>query len=113
MLMAGWKTAYVAESAVMHSHNYSIAAEFKRYFDIGVCHSRESWLLEQFGTAYGEGKQFVISEMRSLFPENLRLIPSVLLRSLAKFIGYNLGRKEAWLQTSLKRKLSMHKRFWD
>ena len=43
LLLAGWKAAYVAEAQVYHSHAFTIADEFRRYFDIGVCHRRESW----------------------------------------------------------------------
>ena len=69
MHRAGWKTAYVADAMVRHSHAYSIAEEFRRYFDIGVLHARESWLVDQFGSASGEGRRFVVSEMRHLAEE--------------------------------------------
>jgi rhamnosyltransferase len=113
MLMAGWKTAYVAEATVSHSHPYSIAEEFRRYFDTGVYHHREAWLLEQFGSASGEGKRFVLSELKSLWPRHLYLVPAAMLRTLAKLVGYHLGRREAKLPPTLRRRLSMHKRYWD
>lgn len=59
LLQAGWKISYVAEAQVYHSHSYTWKQEFKRYFDIGVLHSRERWLLDEFGQASGEGKRFV------------------------------------------------------
>jgi rhamnosyltransferase len=113
MLMAEWKIAYVAKATALHSHPYGIADEFKRYFDTGVYHSRESWLLEQFGKASGEGKRFVLSELKALWPRHVHLIPVSVVRTLAKFVGYNLGLREAILPPKLKRKLSLHKRFWD
>ena len=45
MLLRGYKTAYVANATVYHSHNYSPIEEFKRYFDTGVYHAREAELL--------------------------------------------------------------------
>ena len=65
--LAGWKTAYVAEATVIHSHRYSPTEEFQRYFDIGVLHARESRLLADFGQASGEGRRFVLSELGYLF----------------------------------------------
>jgi len=113
MLMAQWKIAYVAEATVLHSHQFSIADEFKRYFDTGVYHSRESWLLENFGKASDEGRRFVFSELKALWPSHLHLIPASGVRTLAKFVGYRLGLLEASLPARLRRKLSLHKRFWD
>ncbi|HCN6643284.1 TPA: glycosyltransferase family 2 protein, partial [Escherichia coli] len=43
-VQAGYKIAYVADAVVCHSHNYSPIEEFKRYFDIGVFHTDESWI---------------------------------------------------------------------
>ncbi|PWB53162.1 MAG: rhamnosyltransferase, partial [Nitrosomonadales bacterium] len=62
MLMRGWHIAYCAEAKVYHSHDYSMPEEFRRYFDTGVLHAREKWLLETFGYAEGSGKGFVLSE---------------------------------------------------
>ena len=110
--MAGWKTAYVADAAVIHSHKHSLRAEFSRYFDIGVGYTRESWIEREFGAPHGEGHRFVTSEIRYLVPRHIHLIPLVALRSLAKVIGYQLGRQEAHLPIALKRALSSQKNFW-
>jgi len=112
MLLAGWKTAYVAEARVYHSHSYSFLQEFRRYFDVGVLHAREAWLQEQFGGAGGEGKRFVLSEMAYLRRGHLRYIPSALVRTTLKLTGYRLGRLEARLPLWLKRRLSMNRNFW-
>lgn len=87
--------------------------EFERYFDIGVLHSRERWLLEEFGRTNDEGKRFVRSELKYLAHRNALMIPSALIRTGLKFLGYRLGRTEGKLPRDLKRHLSMHSRFWD
>jgi len=112
LLLAGYKVAYVAEACAYHSHSYTKTMEFKRYFDIGVLHSREHWLLDEFGQAHGEGKRFVLSELRYLRQRSPHLIPSAIMRTGVKFLGYRLGRMEAWLTLGMKSKLSMHPRFW-
>lgn len=112
MLLAGWKIAYVAEAQVYHSHSYTWTQDFKRYFDIGVLHARESWLLKKFGNTGGEGGRFVRSELNYLWPEYWRLIPSALVRTTLKLVGYRLGRIENRLRLEWKRKLSMHPNFW-
>lgn len=112
LLLAGYKVAYVAEACAYHSHPYTPTQEFKRYFDIGVLHSRECWLLEEFGQPSGEGKRFVLSELRYLLKRNVWQIPSALIRTGVKFLGHRLGRVEARLSVRIKCKLSMHPRFW-
>jgi rhamnosyltransferase len=112
LLMAGHKVAYVSEASARHSHPYTWTQEFKRYFDIGVLHSREQWLLDSFGGAGGEGKRFILSEMKYLLHNECLQIPSALVRTGLKLLGYRLGRKESRLPLGMKRKLSMHHRFW-
>lgn len=112
MHRAGWKTAYAADALVRHSHDYSIGEEFRRYFDIGVLHSRESWLNEQFGSASGEGRRFVLSELKYLLGHGPQHIPSAVARTIAKYLGYKIGRRENRIAPRLKYRLGMNKRYW-
>ncbi|HEY6848352.1 MAG TPA: glycosyltransferase family 2 protein, partial [Terracidiphilus sp.] len=112
LLLTGHKVAYVADACAHHSHPYTPMQEFKRYFDIGVLHSRERWLLDEFGKANGEGKRFVLSELRYLQGRDAWQIPSALLRTGIKLVGYQLGQMEARLTPGIKRRLSMHPKFW-
>jgi rhamnosyltransferase len=113
LLLAGWKVAYVAESQVHHSHAFSIAEEFRRYFDTGVYHRKEVWLTEKFGNPGGEGKRFVMSELAFLAPRHLHLVPQALLRDVAKVIGYKLGLRQATLGAGWSKRFSYHKSYWD
>jgi len=114
LLLAGYKIAYMAEAKVYHSHNYTIVQELKRYFDLGVFHKSEHWLLEEFGRAEGEGKKYLKSELSFLFGKHkLYLLPEFIIRNGMKFLGYKLGRNFDNLPTSLTRYLSMNKNYWD
>lgn len=109
MLTHGFHIAYVAEAVVYHSHNYSAQQEFKRYFDLGAFFSKESWILEKYGTAHSEGLRFVQSEVSFLRKNGFaRDIPVSLLRNAAKWVGYHLGRLYRYLPTSVVRWASMH-----
>jgi rhamnosyltransferase len=112
MLMSGWKLVYRADAAVHHSHDYSMRQEFRRYFDIGVLHAREPWLLEKFGRPEGEGMRFVRSETAYLWKHAPHLLPSAWLRTLLKLAGYRLGKAEAHLPLWLKRRLGMLHGYW-
>lgn len=113
MLMAGWKVAYCADATVYHSHSYGLLEEFKRYFDIGVFHSREAWIRQNFGQAEGEGLRYIKSELNYLWNKRPQLIPFAVLRTLFKFIGYKLGALERFIPIWLKSILSMNKIYWE
>lgn len=112
LLMAGQAVAYAADAAVIHSHGYSIIEEFRRYFDVGVLHGRTDFLTERFGRTSGEGLKFVTSELGYLGREAPHLIPSAMIRTLAKWSAYKLGRAERKLPLGWKKRFSMQPRFW-
>lgn len=113
MLVAGWKVAYAGDALCLHSHNYTMLEEFERYFDMGVFHAREPWIRQHFGSAGGEGMRYVKSELKFLGARRFYLWPSAIVRNAIKLFGYKLGQQESLFPTGLKRKLSMHKRYWD
>jgi rhamnosyltransferase len=113
MLLAGWQVFYSAEARVYHSHDYRYPQELRRYFDIGVFHARDAWLIEKFGRALGEGKQFLCSEIKYVSRRHFFLLFSVFWRTALKMMGYQLGLKERYLPRALKAKLSMQEKFWS
>lgn len=112
MLMAGWRIAYRGDAEVVHSHDYSPAEEFRRYFDVGVFHGRNRWLIEAFGGAEGEGLRFIRSELIFLAKNDPSQLPSAILRTLAKYAGYKIGSREARLSNRWKQRLSMQPFYW-
>ncbi|OLF52027.1 glycosyltransferase family 2 protein [Pseudomonas chlororaphis] len=113
MLLDGYLVRYAASACVQHSHHYNLMQEFRRYFDIGVFYGREPWIREAFGAAGGEGKRYVLAELRALRDAGqLQRVPEVLLRSALKLLGYRLGHAEQHLPTPLKRRLSMFSNYW-
>lgn len=112
LLKAGHSLAYVANAEVIHSHEYNLRQEFGRYFDVGVFHSRNKWLLQTFGRAESAGFQFVYSEIMYLSKIAPWRIPETLLRTVIKYIGYRLGAKELKLSDSTKARLSMQSYYW-
>ena len=112
MLIAGWKIAYQPDATVIHSHDLSIRQEFSRYFDTGVHHGREGWILDAFGRAGGEGKRFVTSEAHHLLQNQPSLLVWAALRNASKWCAYQLGRHERRLPQGVKEALSAQKGFW-
>ncbi len=113
MLLAGWSVAYVAEAQVYHSHSYTVLQEFNRYFDIGVMHQDQSWILDTFGKPEGEGMRFIRSELSYLAKTAPWMIPQAVARTFAKYAGYKLGQKALRFPVRVRRMMSMHKGYWD
>lgn len=111
--LAGHQIAYVAGAAVRHSHNYSPIEECRRYFDIGVFHHDEAWISLAFGGAGGEGKRYILSELRYLARHAPLWIPRACLHNALKITGYKLGKHYSSLPPAWRRRFSMHKRYWD
>ena len=114
MILNDYKVAYVSDAKVYHSHSYSILQEFKRYFDIGVFHKCESWILENFGKAEGEGMKYIKSELKYLLLNGAwYLLPEWFIRNGMKYLGYKMGQKHQILPPWIIKKISMHHRWWD
>ncbi|HFT1076404.1 glycosyltransferase family 2 protein [Escherichia coli] len=111
-LLRGHKIAYVADAKVRHSHNYSAIEEFKRYFDIGVFHECEPWIRHNFGGAGGEGKKFILSELKFLAKHYPHWIPVAFINNFMKILGYKLGQRYKHIPYSVIQRFSMHKKFW-
>ncbi|MFU2059990.1 glycosyltransferase family 2 protein [Avibacterium volantium] len=110
---AGYKIAYSAKATVHHSHNYTPWQEFKRYFDTGVFQKQENWIQEKFGKPTGEGRRFVLSEMKYLTKNAPFWIPRAIFTTLLKFVGYKLGTYYGILPKTFIRFFSMHKQYWN
>lgn len=113
LLQHGYSVAYVSEAQVYHSHNYTWLEEFRRSFDIGVLHRSENWLLAVYGSAEDIGTRYVVELFASLWREKRVLtILDAVVRIVAKFVGYRIGRSFQNLPAAMRPWLSMHQGWW-
>lgn len=113
MLRAEHVVAYSAEARVWHSHNYSLSQQFRRLFDVGVFVSQAGEMLTGAKTS-GEGLRFVWHMTTQLARKGAwGWILYSWLEAALKFLGYHMGRRSHLLPLPLKRRLSLHRRFWD
>lgn len=113
MLIEGWRIAYRGDAEVTHSHGYTVVEEFRRYFDVGVFHGRNRWLIDTFGAAEGEGLRFIRSEVAYLARHEPAQLPSAIVRTFAKYGGYKIGSLETRLSNRWKQRLSMQPFYWQ
>lgn len=113
ILMAEHTIAYNADACVYHSHTYTLIEDFKRYFDTGVFHAKESWIPTLFGKAEGEAKRYLLSELSYLIEHHAYVrIPEFFLRNGLKYIGYKLGQNYKSIPDFIVKRLSMHRTWW-
>ena len=113
LIQSGFSLVYCAEARVVHSHNYTVGEEFRRYFDIGAFHKQQKTLLKDFHRAESQGAEYVVNEWKYLIQNGYAsLIPAQLLRTILKYLGYRFGRTHDYLSDTMKERMSMHPLFW-
>lgn len=114
LLQAGYAVAYCADAAVVHSHDLTMHSEMRRYFDTGVMHASNPWLLDTLGPPDSAGAAFVFSELRWLVNNGAaRSLPEAVARSANKFLAYRLGRQWRHLPRSWCRSMSGNPAYWN
>jgi rhamnosyltransferase len=116
VLLAGRSLAYEPRAAVFHSHAYTVASAFRRFFDSGVSAERS---YASRGAAPGSAlrsaaARYAKGELEWLWSTGQRRwIPYTAAYELAKFAGLQLGRRHRRLPAALKRRFSALPAYWD
>jgi rhamnosyltransferase len=86
-----YKIAYVPEAIVIHSHDYSLMDQLRRYYQAGVSFQRNPWFMRYAGSNK-EGIIFLKEEIKFLFKQNKYLwMFYAILEAMCKYTGYTLG----------------------
>lgn len=91
LIMNGYKIKYVADSIIIHSHNFKFKELYKRYYDTGRFF-KENDYLDKFGTNK-TGGGMAIYVIKRIFQENdlgafIRFWPDM----IARFVGMKMGK---------------------
>lgn len=112
VIRSGYTIAYEADAKVIHSHNYTCAAQLHRNFDLGVSQAQHPEVFADVPSE-GEGIRSVKAAANHLWSEKLWIwIPYLIAQSGFKYLGYLLGKKYKKLPMWLVKKLSMNKEYW-
>ena len=113
LLAHGEAVVYQAEAQVYHSHDYTLAQQFRRAFDIGVFFRDQA--AELAGVrAEGEGLRFAVRQFGWLLRRgHVFWAMRSIVENGARFFAFKLGHRHHWLPLALKRRLGMHKRHWE
>ncbi len=112
-ILGGYKIAYTAEAVVRHSHNYSYAKLFKRYFDIAVSLDHQAEILN-LGSISAKGFDYLTGYLAFLKANNrYDLIPAALVESAFRYLGFKAGKSHTLIPFSLKKRFSLNKAYWE
>lgn len=113
LLQAGHTRVYEPSACAVHSHAYSSGEELQRYFDIGTLMAMDPELSRVRVSTSGEGLRFLRAELAgALRHQGWGGVLACLVRTLAKGVGFQLGRRYQMLPAAWRRRLSMHSFFW-
>jgi rhamnosyltransferase len=116
VLLAGRELVHEPRAAVFHSHAYTIASAFRRFFDSGVSAERSyaSGCAAPGSALRSAAARYAKGEVAWLWRTGQRRwIPYTAAYELAKFTGLQLGRRHHRLPVALKRRLSGLPAYWD
>jgi rhamnosyltransferase len=113
LLQAGGTISYVAEAQVHHSHRYSLAQEFKRYFDTGYVRAENPWVTVLTGQAEMRGSSFAKALFGHLSLQAPWLLPYAFVQTAIKWIGYRAGFFSYGTPAWWCRMLSSQRYYWD
>jgi rhamnosyltransferase len=116
VLLAGKQIAYEPEAAVRHSHNYTIRAAFRRFFDSGASADRAYLAGDRQSTSVlrSAALRYAAGELSWLWRTGqARWIPYVAVYESAKMAGLVLGANHERLPLALKRRFSALPSYWE
>jgi rhamnosyltransferase len=91
LILNGYKVAYIPEAKVIHSHNFSLLQQFRRYYNIGSSLKNNSWILK-YTLPEDEGIKLVKEQISFVLKRhNYLWIPYIFLESVTKYAGYKIG----------------------
>ena len=112
-ISAGYAVAYVPEAKVIHSHNLSCAQQFRRNFDLAVSQADHPEIFSGIKSE-GEGIRLVKQTAGYLMRSGrFWLIPSLVVKSGCKYLGYRMGKQYRRLPKRLVLKCTSNTAYWE
>ena len=112
LLNAGLAVVYQPESVVIHSHCYSLATAFRRYFD-SVYSLTLIFPTQDLQFSAAMGRCYLRREISFMLRRHPFYIPYYCLYNLAKVAGALAGHLGAHLPRCVARVFSLHRYHWD
>lgn len=91
LIMNDYKIKYCADSEVVHSHNFTLKQQYKRYYDTGKFFKENDYLNKyKVNQAGGSLAKYILK--RALQDKNLKVLIKFIPNMAARFIGMKIGK---------------------
>lgn len=111
-LKAGYDVYYAADAKVLHSHEYSFMQQLRRNFDLGVSQADHPEVFSGISSEK-EGKKMVMSACNHFIKIGKPwVIVHLVMQSVAKYIGYFLGKHYKKLPPFLIGRITTNRAYW-
>ncbi|MDF2882791.1 MAG: glycosyl transferase, group 2 family [Clostridiaceae bacterium] len=92
IIMNGYRIKYCADSAVVHSHNYTLIQLYKRYYETGIFLKENNYLQKYKANQSGFAlAKYVLKQ--SIKNRDYKTLFSIIPNFAARFIGMHMGKK--------------------
>lgn len=109
---AGYYVYYAARSEVIHSHNYTMAQQFHRNFDLAVSQQQHPEIFEQVSSE-AEGMKLVLGTVKHLIAVGKpHLIFQLGFQCIGKYAGYRMGKHYKRLSRKQILRYTMNQDYW-
>jgi len=112
VIEAGHAVCYQPASVVRHSHNYTLAVCFRRYFD-SVYSLTTIFPRHQLGETASLGSRYLAAEVRTMVRKYPLWLPYYVVYNLMKIGGSLAAHAAGVLPKRLSRAMSLHRYHWD
>lgn len=92
LIMNGYKIKYCADSEVIHSHNFTLKQQYKRYYDTGKFF-KENKYLDQYKTNQAGSNLAKYILKRAWQDKNWKVLLYYLPNMAVRFIGMEVGKR--------------------
>ena len=109
---AGYYVYYAARAEVIHSHNYTMAQQFHRNFDLAVSQQQHPEIFEQVSSE-AEGMKLVLGTVKHLIAVGKpHLIFQLGFQCIGKYAGYRMGKHYKRLSRKQILRYTMNQDYW-
>lgn len=93
LITNGYRVKYCADSEVVHSHEFTLKQQYKRYYDTGIFFKQNDYLNKYKVNQAGGGMALYVLK-RAIQEKNFKVLIQFVPNMAARFIGMKMGKCE-------------------
>jgi rhamnosyltransferase len=112
LLLAGYAVVYQPSAEVVHSHNYTLATVYRRYFD-SVYSITKIFPRHALNDSVSIGARYLVKEAGYMVRHHPSVVPRYLAYNACKMAGALASHWAERMPRAWAKKMSLHPYYWD